>query len=75
MDPFLSGVTFHLRDRGSELVESWRAAFEGCPMVVPRRGAFFTPPADAVVSPANRWLVFAPTMRVLMRVAQPGPPR
>jgi O-acetyl-ADP-ribose deacetylase (regulator of RNase III) len=46
-------VTYHLRDRGEELVAAWQKHFAGLPEVRPGVGDIFAVRVDAVVSPAN----------------------
>ncbi len=46
-------VTYHLRDRGTELVMAWQRHFDGVAGVVPATGDIFGAAVDAVVSPAN----------------------
>jgi O-acetyl-ADP-ribose deacetylase (regulator of RNase III) len=49
----MPGVTYHLRDRGEDLVGAWKRHFAGVPEVVPEAGDILAVPVDAVVSPAN----------------------
>lgn len=46
----MADVTYHLRDRGGEMVAAWGRQFAG---VVPAVGDILGVPVDAVVSPAN----------------------
>jgi hypothetical protein len=49
----MADVTFHLRDRGGEMVAAWERHFAGVANVLPAVGDIFGAPVDAVVSPAN----------------------
>ena len=49
----MAGVTYHLRDRGSDLTAAWQQHFAGVSDVLPATGDIFGVPVDAVVSPAN----------------------
>jgi O-acetyl-ADP-ribose deacetylase (regulator of RNase III) len=49
----MTGVTYHLRDRGGELVEAWQRHFAGIVEVASATGDIFGVTVDAVVSPAN----------------------
>lgn len=49
----MSGVTYHLRDRGTDMVAAWERHFAGVAAVVPATGDIFGVAVDAVVSPAN----------------------
>lgn len=49
----MAGVTYHLRDRGSELAAAWQQHFAGINEVISVAGDIFGVAVDAVVSPAN----------------------
>ncbi|MCI0457898.1 MAG: macro domain-containing protein, partial [Gemmataceae bacterium] len=49
----MTAVTYHLRDRGGELVAAWQTHFAGVPECQPATGDIFGVRVDAVVSPAN----------------------
>jgi O-acetyl-ADP-ribose deacetylase (regulator of RNase III) len=49
----MAGVTYHLRDRGTDMVAAWQRHFAGVADVRPGSGDIFGEPVDAVVSPAN----------------------